>query len=156
MKLDREDNIQLLIITEVKLTHQLHGQERNSLDREPKITMNEKVLKGSAEAFDHQCIEVGFGTKPVNLRNTNPPFEHRVDTKFVAKSVFSSNSLQFNDDSIFGYDIICKIYFTLLWDVSQIREWIQSPDVRDGPHAILSCILNLPAIRTSAMSYGFE
>jgi hypothetical protein len=101
MELDIENISQSVMAPEVKLTHQLPGQEQNSLDRELKMTVDKEVLKRLAKAIDHHRVEASFHTKPICTRDTLPSIELCVDMKLVAQGVILAfNLLKFNDDVV--------------------------------------------------------
>ena len=87
--------------SDVRCTHQLHGQKQNGLHCELKVAMNKEIFKRLAEAVDHHRIKSSFRTKPMDMSNTSPSIERCVDLKLVAQSVILSfNSLEFNDNVV--------------------------------------------------------
>jgi hypothetical protein len=72
------------------ITYQLASKEKDSFQREPKMALNEEVVKRWAKAFDHHHVKASFHTKPMGARDTDAFAKVHVDPKFVVRSSLCS------------------------------------------------------------------
>ena len=135
------------MVLEVKFTHQLPGQKQYSLDHEPEAALNKEVLKRLAKAINYHHIETIFCTKPMDSRDTRPSLKLCVDMKLVVQGVnHFFDLLEFNDDVISWYNVMCKIYFicvSSLWVKWDTMQSLHTYKVAQTPSFLATCISQL-------------